>query len=448
MKKNERYEMTVDDISSEGFGIGRAGGMAVFTEGALPGDVIETLIVGVKINYCYGKLLKIITPSPFRVEPKCALSGKCGGCSLQSFAYEAQLAHKKSVVENALKRIGGLGGFETGGVIGMDNPYFYRNKAQFPASVINGAPALGFYSKRSHRLVAVDECAAVHPVNTAVINTVNAFLREYGVSVYNETSRTGVMRHVIVRTAFATGEIMVCAVINGDRLPHSDEFARELAKIGGMTSVCANINKNLGNVILGKKTITLWGKDHITDYIGNVKFQISPASFFQINSVQARVLYETSLAFADPSPDSVAADVYCGIGAFSLFFAPKVKKVIGLESVSQAVRDAEINAAANGIKNVRFVEGLAEQTLQNVAREEKPDIVILDPPRKGCEAGLLKTITDAGPEKIIYASCDPATLARDLRFLTQNSYILKKAHPVDMFPQTNHVETVCLLVKA
>ena len=446
--KNTNYESTIEDLTKDGAGVCKIDGFTMFVENTLPGDRVEIRAVKLNKNYGFGKVVRVISPSPDRVSVGCLSSDKCGGCSLQFYDYAAQLSFKKNLVENALKRIGGFTDeISVNDVIGMETPLNYRNKAQFPIGYINGEPTVGFYSRRSHNLIEICDCRVLHPVNKEIIRIVNSFLRRNNISAYDEATNKGLARHLMTRVGFSTGEIMVCLVINGKSLPKSNELVNELSKISGMASVCLNINTKKTNVVLGGKTTVLYGKDHITDCIGDLKFNISPLSFFQVNSVQAKVLYEKALEFAALEPNSVIIDAYCGIGTISLLFArEEQRKVIGIEFNPQAIKDAEANAKLNKIDNTEFLTGLSEEVLPELLAEISPDAVILDPPRKGCDAALIDALLVSAPPKIVYVSCDAATLARDLRVLG-GKYDVARVQPVDMFPFTNHVETVVLLSK-
>ena len=446
MKKNEHYEIDITDLGKNGEGIGRLDGFAFFVENALPGDRVEMRVVKLKKSYGYGKLMRIVTPSPHRVAPRCPVFQRCGGCALQHMDYEAQLDWKTKQVSDALARIGGVdtNAVHVARAIGMDVPYAYRNKAQFPIREVNGQPMAGFFSARSHALVPVDDCCTQHPANREILRIVQVFLAEFGIACYDETAHMGLVRHVLTRCALHTKEIMVCIVVNGDALPREDVLAERLAAVSGVVSVVLNINKARTNVILGEVCRTVWGKSFITDYIGDLKFEISPLSFFQVNPVQTQVLYEKALALAEVDPEDTVADVYCGIGTLSLFFARRVKTVFGIEIVAQAVDDARRNAAANGVANAVFVADRAECAMPALAQEQKRsfDIVVIDPPRKGCDPAVLDAIGAIAPRKIVYVSCDPATLARDVKILGEKGFEVRSVQPVDMFPQTNHVETV------
>ncbi len=442
--KNEHYTIPIHALGTKAEGIGKVEEFTVFVEKALPGDVIEARIVKVKKNFAFGKLMTIIEPSPLRVEPKCPIAANCGGCQLQHLAYKGQLDYKTKKVQDALERIGKIEDVEVNPTIGMDNPYNYRNKAQFPVRKENGELRIGFFAPRSHRIVDTDACDIQHESNTQIIEIVREFLTEYDTPIYDEREHEGLVRHIVTKVGFHTNEIMVCIVINGKRLPGSDELVKRLAEIKEVKSIVLNHNKDKGNVILSQKITTLYGNSYIRDFIGDIEFEISPLSFFQVNPVQTKVLYEKVMEFAQLTGEETVWDAYCGIGSISLFLAQKAKKVYGVEIVPAAIEDAKRNAELNGIENVEFIVGLAEEVIPHKFEKEgiKADVIVVDPPRKGCEESLLKTIVEMAPKRVVYVSCDPGTLARDLNYLTSNGFKVVEVQPVDMFPQTGHVETI------
>lgn len=449
VEKNKTYEMQIDALGSNGEGIGRIDGYTVFVEGALPGEKIRVLIVKVKKNYGYGKLLEILTVSPERREPLCPVAKQCGGCQLQHLSYEAELAYKTREVQDVMERIGGVKGVEVKPALGMADPWRYRNKAQFPVGKGKDGCAIGFYAKRSHRIVDTEKCFLQNECNDEIIGIVRAFLNEFDIPLYEEETHKGLVRHILTRIGRNSGEIMVCIVINGRRLPNSDILVERLQAVKGVVSIVLNVNKEKTNVILGQKIITLWGKDTILDTIDGIEFEISPLSFYQVNPIQTEVLYGKAVELADLKGDETVLDLYCGIGTISLFFARKVKKVFGVEIVPEAIADAKKNAARNGITNAAFAVGAAEEVIPRLYAEEgiTADIVVVDPPRKGCDEKLLETILQINPEKIVYVSCNPATWARDLVTLTAGGYEVKEVQPVDQFSHSVHVETVVLMSK-
>ena len=449
VEKNKTYEMNIDALGSNGEGIGRIDGYTVFVEGALPGEKISVLIVKVKKNYGYGKLMEILEVSPERREPMCPVAKQCGGCQLQHLSYEAELVYKTKEVKDVMERIGGIKDVEVKPALGMEDPWRYRNKAQFPVGRGKDGCAIGFYTKRSHRIVDTDKCFLQNECNDEIIGIVREFLNEFNIPLYDEEKHTGLVRHILTRIGRNSGEIMVCIVINGKKLPNSDILVERLKAVEGVVSIALNVNKEKTNVILGQKIITLWGKDTITDSIDGIEFEISPLSFYQVNPVQTEVLYGKAVELAGLKGDETVLDLYCGIGTISLFFARKAKKVFGVEIVPEAIADAKKNAARNGITNVEFAVGAAEEVIPRLYEEEgiTADIVVVDPPRKGCDEKLLETILQISPEKIVYVSCNPATWARDLVVLKAGGYALKEVQPVDQFSHSVHVEVVSLLQK-
>ena len=449
VEKNKIYEMQIDALGSNGEGIGRIDGYTVFVEGALPGEKISVLIVKVKKNYGYGKLMEILEVSPERREPMCPVAKQCGGCQLQHLSYEAELAYKTREVKDVMERIGGIRNVEVKPALGMENPWRYRNKAQFPVGRGKDGCAIGFYAKRSHRIVDTDQCFLQNACNDEIIGIVRAFLNEFNIPLYDEEKHKGLVRHILTRIGRNSGEIMVCIVINGKKLPNSDILVERLKAVEGVVSIVLNVNKEKTNVILGQKIITLWGKDTITDSIDGIEFEISPLSFYQVNPIQTEVLYGKAVELAGLKGEETVLDLYCGIGTISLFFARKAKKVFGVEIVPEAIADAKKNAARNGITNAEFAVGAAEEVIPRLYKEEgiTADIVVVDPPRKGCDEKLLETILQISPEKIVYVSCNPATWARDLVVLKEGRYELKEVQPVDQFSHSVHVEVVSLLQK-
>ncbi len=442
MRKNDEFILKIEDMSVDGAGIGKYGGMTFFVKDALIGDVARVGATKLKKTYGYARLIELLEPSPDRVEPVCPIHRQCGGCQIQALSYEKQLEFKQKKVENDLRRIGGFDRIPIEPIIGMDEPFHYRNKAQFPVGTDkDGHIVTGFYAGRTHRIIPNRDCALGVPVNREILDAVIAFMEEYHIPAYNEESGEGLVRHVLIRYGFRTGEVMVCLIINGRELPHEDELADRLWKIPGMTSFSVNVNLRRDNVILGDETRFIRGNKHITDYIGDVKFQISPESFYQVNPVQTEVMYNLALEYADLSGTETVWDLYCGIGTISLFMAKKAGRVCGVEIVPRAVEDARRNAEINGMANVEFFAGKAEEVLPKA----RPNVIVVDPPRKGCDGKLLQTILRVSPEKIVYVSCNPSTLARDLKILSDGGYGLRRIRPVDNFPQSIHVETVALM---
>ena len=450
MKKDDLIDIIIEDIGSDGAGVGKADGFTLFVKDTIPGDRAKVKIMKMKKRYGYARLMELITPSPDRVQPPCPVAGQCGGCQIQAMAYEKQLAFKENKVKNNLQRIGGLNpdSFEMEPICGMEQPFGYRNKAQFPIGRDkNGKIVAGFYAGRTHSIIANTNCSLGVPQNEQILKKVMSWMETCHIEPYDETNGQGLVRHVLIRFGFTTKEIMVCLVINGRKLPKSRELSASLNEIPGMTSITANINMERTNVILGKDLILISGKPYIEDYIGDIKYQISPLSFFQVNPVQTRNLYGKALEYAGLTGNETVWDLYCGIGTISLFLARKAKKVYGVEIVPEAIADARNNAKINGIKNAEFYVGKAEEVLPEKYRTEgiKADVIVIDPPRKGCDEALLDTIVKMQPQRVVYVSCDSATLARDLKYMKERGYEVEKGEAVDMFPMTVHVETVVLL---
>ncbi len=461
MKKNDVVTVTVEDMGIAGEGIGKVDGYTLFIKDAVIGDMVEAKIMKAKKNYGYARLMKIIRPSQYRVEPKCPAARQCGGCQIQAMSYDKQLEFKEQKVKNNLMRIGGIPGEVLDSILepacGMVQPYRYRNKAQYPVGRDkNGSLIAGFYAGRTHQIIPCQDCSLGVEVNSDILRMILEFMEKYQIEPYDEGRHKGLVRHILLRYGFATGEIMVCLVLNGRKLPHAKELTGRLSEIRGMTSITVSVNTEKTNVIMGGEIITLWGQDYITDYIKDVKYQISPLSFYQVNPVQTRKLYETALQYAGLTENETVWDVYCGIGTISLFLAQKAGKVYGVEIVPQAIEDAKKNAEINGMDNVEFYVGKAEEILpkfyadyaaSHPGQQARADVMVVDPPRKGCEESVLDTMVQMQPQRIVYVSCDSATLARDVKYLRERGYELEKGRVVDMFPQTCHVETVCLLSK-
>jgi 23S rRNA (uracil1939-C5)-methyltransferase len=462
MQKNDLVTVAIEDIGVGGEGIGKVDGYTLFIKDAIIGDVVEAKIVKAKKNYGYARLMNIVTPSENRVEkPACPMARRCGGCQIQEMKYGAQLAFKEGKVRGNLERIGEvpteLLDKVMQPIVGMEEPFHYRNKAQFPIGTDKeGHIITGFYAGRTHSIIPNTDCALGVAVNQKILEIIMHFMENNHISAYDEEKHKGLVRHVLIRYGFKTDEIMVCLVINGEKLPHAEKLVDKLCKIPGMTSITISVNKAKTNVIMGNEIKLLWGQTYITDYIGNVKYQISPLSFYQVNPVQTEKLYGLALDYADLNGNETVWDLYCGIGTISLFLAQNAKQVYGVEIVPQAIDDARNNAKINDITNAEFYVGKAEEVLPEYYREYQEshggetahaDVIVVDPPRKGCEESLLQTIVDMQPEKVVYVSCDSATLARDVKFLRENGYELKKITPVDQFPNTVHIETVVLLSK-
>ena len=482
IKKNDVFEVIIEDMSESGEGVGKLDGYIWFIKDAVIGDLIEAKAMKMKKNYGFARLMKVLKPSPARVKERCAVARQCGGCQLQMMSYEEQLKFKQRKVYNNLKRIGGLdnlylpgegpgagenvgdgegdrAGDREGGesgrkpvimepIIGMEDPWRYRNKAQFPFGMNKENEVIaGFYAGRTHCIIENDDCLLGIQENREILAAVKQIMTQYGIKPYQEESHTGLIRHVLIRKGFKTGELMVCFVVNGRKLPYSEGFVERLLEIPGMTSISYNVNMEKTNVILGREVVNLYGPGYITDYIGNVKYRISPLSFYQVNPVQTERLYGTALEYAGLTGEETVWDLYCGIGTISLFLSQKAKKVYGVEIVPQAIEDARENARLNGIENVEFFVGKAEEVLPKQYEKDKvyADVIVVDPPRKGCDPVCLDTIVMMGPKKVVYVSCDSATLARDVKYLEERGYWVERVSCVDMFPMSGHVESVIMM---
>lgn len=453
-KKNQMVELYIDDIGNEGEGIGHIDGYALFLKDAVIGDKVRARIIKTKKNYGFARVEEVLEPSKDRVEPKCPKARACGGCTLQHLSYKKQLEYKFQKVKNCLERIGGLQGIEEKmePIYGMDEPFYYRNKAQFPVGTDKeGNLVTGFYAGRTHHIIDCTHCVIQHPVNESILLKVLDYMKKNKISAYDEKTNHGLVRHIMTRVGFVTGEIMVCLVINGKKkdLRNLYQLVDSLKEIDGMTSICVNINKEKTNKILGNKIETVYGPAYIYDYIGDVKYQIGSLSFFQVNPKQTKVLYEKAMEYANLHGQETVWDLYCGIGTISLFLAQKAKEVYGVEIVKEAIDDAKFNAQMNGFDNAKFFVGKAEEVLPREYEKNGvyADVIVVDPPRKGCDAKLLDTMVKMAPKRIVYVSCDPATLARDLKILGENGYQVEKVSVVDQFSHSSHVESVCLLSK-
>ncbi len=449
-KKNNTVILRIEDMSQDGLGIGKAEGYALFVKDTVIGDLAKVKILKTKKNYGFARLEELLEASDKRTEPKCPLARPCGGCQLQMMKYEEQLRWKEQKVRSDLQRLGGFQEIPMEPIQGMENPFRYRNKAQFPIGYDReGKLVAGFYAGRTHTIIPADDCLLGSESNRRILERILDWMGRYGIAAYREDTGKGLVRHALIRSGFATGEIMVCLVINGKQFPRGKELTESLTQIPGMTSITFSSNTRRDNVILGDSYEVLWGQDYITDSIGEIRYQISPLSFYQVNPVQTRRLYRQALEYAGLTGKETVYDLYCGIGTISLFLAQRAGKVFGVEIVPQAVEDARANARLNGITNAEFFAGRAEEIVPRQYREQgiRADVVVVDPPRKGCGEELLETMTAMAPEKIVYVSCDPATLARDLKYLCARGYELKKVRAFDQFPQTVHVETVVLLSK-
>lgn len=482
-KKNDEFQVNIEDMSDTGEGIGKVDGFTWFIKDAVIGDVVRAKVMKTKKSYGFARLMEVLEPSSHRVEPRCPVARQCGGCQLQALSYEEQLRFKESKICNNLRRIGGFEnlipvdkdgnprdkkvlsaegqGIQVYPIIGMENPWRYRNKSQFPfGRNQEGKIITGFYAGRTHAIIEQEDCLLGVPENQVVLECVKQYMEEFGISPYDEEHHRGLVRHVLIRKGFRTGELMVCLVINGgvEKLRNAEELVKRLVdafeeKAGGslgfagtrMVSISCSINREKTNVIMGNEVVHLYGPGYITDYIGDVQYRISPLSFYQVNPVQTEQLYGTALAYAGLTGNETVWDLYCGIGTISLFLAQKAKQVYGVEIVPQAIDDARENARLNGIQNVKFFVGKAEEVLPEQYEKEHiyADVIVVDPPRKGCDEVCLDTIVKMGPKRVVYVSCDSATLARDLRWLCDRGYEVVKVRGVDMFGMGGHCE-VCV----
>ena len=475
--KNQLVTVTIEDISDTGEGIGHVDGFTLFVSRAVPGDTVRARILKAKKTYAIAKAEEILEPAPGRVAPECPVAGSCGGCQLSYLSYKSQLELKQKKVEDCIRRIGGFADVPVLPIIGMEEPRAYRNKGQFPVGPVQGAKAfsegavakagavspkaggsspkerdavIGFYAGHSHRIVPTSCCGMLWPGHEEILAAVREYFTMSGAAPYDEETGQGLVRHVLMRKGFATGEIVVCLVINGTKIPKPELLWERLQTVDGVVGLCLNVNREKTNVILGDRLIPLFGKASVTDRIGDVRFEISPMSFYQVNPVQTKVLYDTALAYAGLTGEETVWDLYCGIGTISLFLARSAKKVYGVEIVPEAIENAKENARINGIENAEFYVGAAEEVFPRLTKENPAigaDVIVVDPPRKGCDGKLLSTMLAMAPARIVYVSCDPATLARDLRILADGGYRVERVQPVDQFPGSVHVETVVQLSK-
>ena len=476
-KKNDRIQVRIEDVSDEGLGIGRTEGYAWFIKDTVIGDLAEAGVMKMKKTYGFARLIQVLETSPWRIEPKCPVARACGGCQLQAMDYQEQLRFKERKIYHNLRRIGGLkqlalpgkggdidawdvddedidaegkdaGVVEMEPIIGMENPWRYRNKAQFPfGKDKDGRIVCGFYAGRTHAIIETDDCLLGVEENREILNTIRTYMEDFRIYPYEEASHTGLVRHALIRKGFSTGELMVCLVINGKKLPDEEQLTKRLRRIKGMHSISYNINQEKTNVILGKETVNLYGPGYITDKIGDISYRISPKSFYQVNPAQTKKLYDVALEYAELSGNEVVWDLYCGIGTISLFLAQKAKMVYGVEVVPEAIEDARQNARQNGIENAAFFVGKAEEVLPEQFHKHQvyADVIVVDPPRKGCDKACLDTIVEMAPKRVVYVSCDSATLARDVKYLGERGYEVTRVRGVDQFGWGVHVETIVLL---
>ncbi|MCX7714278.1 MAG: 23S rRNA (uracil(1939)-C(5))-methyltransferase RlmD [Clostridia bacterium] len=449
IEKNKEYVVNIESISNEGNGVAHIDGFAVFVPNTAAGDVAVIRIVKVKSSYGYGKLIELKKGSPDRTVPICADFKRCGGCQLMHINYDAQLRFKREIVENALKRIGGFQNIVVPSVIGMDIPFRYRNKMVFPVGGNDSYINIGFYAQRSHNIITIQDCKLGNKICDDILSAVKEYMIQTHILPYDEETHSGIIRRIFIRSGHKTGEIMVVISANAQKLPNVVLLIEKLRSISNrIASIILNVNTKRTNLVLGEKSITVWGKDRISDILCNINFNISPNSFFQVNPIQTEKLYAKAIEFADLTGNETVMDIYCGIGTISLYAAKKAKRVIGIEIVEQAIVDAKENAENNGIKNCEFYVGSAESVVPELIKNGvSADVVILDPPRKGSDEKTLSAIAQANPEKIIYISCNSATLARDAKFLAKRGYKIENIVAVDMFPQTVHVECVVLMTR-
>ncbi len=447
IKKNDEIDVIFEDLTHDGKGVAKVDGYPLFVANALPGEKGKIKVTKLNKGYGFGRLIDLYEKSEFRIEPACPIFAECGGCQLQHLSYEGQLQAKEKQVRDVLARIGKLENVKVYPVLGMENPWHYRNKAQVPIGEQEGGLVGGFYKQRSHEIVDMEACLIQQEENDAVLQKVKSICGEFGIRAYNEKTHKGTLRHIMVRTGKVTGEIMVVLITRTPDIPNRRKLVEKIVKeVPGIKSVIQNVNTKRTNVIFGEQTNVLWGEEVIYDCIGDVKFAISARSFYQVNPEQTKVLYDKALEYAGLNGEETVIDAYCGIGTISLFLAQRANKVFGVEIVPEAIEDARRNAELNGITNVEFAVGEAETVIpQWYEQGVRADVLVVDPPRKGCDETLLQTIIEMKPKKVVYVSCNPATLARDLRILEDGGYEAVQVQPVDMFPQSVHVEAIVLL---
>ncbi|MFS0647337.1 23S rRNA (uracil(1939)-C(5))-methyltransferase RlmD [Siminovitchia sp. 179-K 8D1 HS] len=447
IRKNEYCNVYVEDLTHEGKGVAKIDGYPLFVAGVLPGEKATIQVTKLNKGYGFGRLIELLEKSESRVAPACPIYEECGGCQLQHMSYQGQLLAKEKQVREILQRIGKLDDVPVHPVLGMDNPWRYRNKAQVPIGEREGGLVGGFYKQRTHEIIDMEACLIQMEENDAVLQKLKTVCSEFGLRAYDENTHKGTLRHIMVRSGKVTGHIMVVLITKTSDIPNRKKLVKTIVNaIPGVKSIVHNVNTKRTNVIFGEQTNILWGDEFIYDYIGNIRFAISARSFYQVNPEQTKVLYDKALEYAQLTGQETVIDAYCGIGTISLFLAQKAKKVYGVEIVPEAIEDARRNAELNGIHNVEFAVGEAESVIPKWYKEGvKADVLVVDPPRKGCDETLLKTIIDMKPKKVVYVSCNPATLARDLRILEDDGYKTMEVQPVDMFPHTVHVECVVLM---
>ncbi|GAA0361942.1 23S rRNA (uracil1939-C5)-methyltransferase [Bacillus horti] len=449
LEKNEYVDVYIDDLSHEGLGVGKVDGYTLFIKDALPGEKVKAKVTKTKKRFGFARLLEIIEHSPHRVEPPCPIYAQCGGCQLQHLGYEEQLRQKEQQVRSQLTKIGGidLEQVKVHPTLGMSEPWRYRNKAQVPIGENEGGLIGGFYRQGTHDIIDMQECLIQHEANDEVIQKTKDIAQELGIRAYDEQKHSGLLRHVVVKYGFYTQELMIVLITKEETIPHKEMFIEKLREsFPNLKSIIRNVNKAKTNVIFGEQTKVLWGEEYIYDQIGDIRFAISARSFYQVNPQQTKVLYDKALEYAQLQGHETVIDAYCGIGTISLFLAQKAKKVLGVEVVPEAIADAKRNARLNHIENAEFAVGEAEKVIPWwKAQGITADVIVVDPPRKGCDEALLETIIQMKPERVVYVSCNPSTLARDLKFLEDGGFKTVEVQPVDMFPHTSHVECVVLL---
>jgi 23S rRNA (uracil1939-C5)-methyltransferase len=447
VEKNQILKINIQDIGVHGEGIGRYEGYTLFIDGGLPGEEVEVKVVKVGKKYGFAKLIHTIKPSPDRVEAVCPVARTCGGCQLQHMSYDSQLSFKTKKVSEAIKRIGKIEDVEVKPTLGMEEPWHYRNKVIYPVRDDRGITKIGFYASRTHKVVEHEKCYIQNDKNEAIIKVVKEWMVSNGITAYNEETSKGMIRHIMTRYSHEIDKFHVTIVSNKRKLKHVDLLIEEMDKLGYIDGISLSLNLEKTNRILGNKVTLIWGHLYLAETINGRRYEISPKSFFQVNNAQTGVLYEKALAMADLQPDETLMDLYCGIGSMTVYMASKVKKAIGVEIIEEAIEDADRNQELNGLDNIDFYIGAAEDVIPHLydTKDLTADVIIVDPPRKGCDERLLETMAKMAPRKIVYVSCDPATLARDLKYLCEHGYKVDEIQPIDMFPMTLHVETVVRL---
>lgn len=445
--KNEYYDVVFEDLTHDGAGVAKIDGFPIFVPNGLPGEKAKVKVVKVKKGYGFGRLIELYEQSEDRIDAPCSIYKQCGGCQLQHIRYEGQLKAKYKHVKEVLARIGKIEHATVHPVLGMNDPWRYRNKAQVPVGEREGGIVAGFYKERSHDIIDMDACLIQQEMNDIVVQTVKQICEQYNIPAYNEQTHKGVLRHIMARYGATTKEVMVVLITRTEELPHKKKIVEAIVqRVPNVKSIVQNINPKRTNVIMGEHTRVLWGSEYMYDYIGDIRFAISARSFYQVNPEQTKVLYEKALEYAELTGKETVIDAYCGIGTISLFLAKNARKVYGVEIVPEAIADAKRNAELNGITNVEFAVGEAEVIIPKWYEQGvRADCIVVDPPRKGCDESLLQTMIIMKPERIVYVSCNPATLARDLRILEDGGYKTIEVQPVDMFPHTMHVECVAKL---